>query len=208
MATTYRILVITRRAADLAVDHIVNTVHLNHTQIDPLSDVDELALATDTRNVFAGYRGGIPAGYGVETKLYNLNDPHTIGNPRPVRAAAGWLAYGLAGGVSGPREVALCLSYHGERNIARQRGRIYIGPWNNDSVVERPTANSIESLGLIAQGLANVGGVNVDWVVKSQFPLPDGSTHSIKGAWVDNEWDTIRSRGLRGTARTLTAIDE
>jgi hypothetical protein len=202
--------IITRKAADLARDHVVNTIYLVNTNFfqDITDSTNWNNLATDLRNVFAQHRQHVPSGYGVETKLYAMEDPTSPGNPRPVRGQAGWLAYGQSGGEAGPRDVALCLSFRGERNIARQRGRIYIGPWTKQIMDERPPLGASAGLKLIAEGIGNVGGGNIDWVVRSGFPLPAGTNHAIKQAWIDNEWDTMRSRGLRATSRDTQAMDE
>jgi hypothetical protein len=111
----------------------------------------------------------------------------------------------------GPREVALCLSFRGAENVPRQRGRIFCGPVNAQT--ERP-ADAIRTICLsLATGLANIGGTNVDWCVFSRASVgPTGGLadafHPVKQAWVDDEWDTQRSRGLRATTRSTLTLDE
>jgi hypothetical protein len=193
-----RVQVITRRAGDLAIDHIVNTVHFDDFNADPTSGTDWQAFATDVRNAF-GQRGGIPAGYGVETKVYNVADA----KPRPVKASAPWQPSQYAAGESIPREVALCLSYFSERNIPRFRGRLYIGPWAYG--VERPTAGQRSNLTQLATALQNIGGIDVDWGLWS----PTRNAFSkITAGWVDDEWDTVRSRGQRATLRVPFTTNE
>jgi hypothetical protein len=110
-----------------------------------------------------------------------------------------------------PAEVALCLSFRGAEPRARQRGRIYTGPFAI-GVSERPTLAHRQQLIALAQALADLGGVNVDWVVYSPTATNaaggDVKTYSVQQAWVDDEWDTVRSRGRRATTRSTLALSE
>ncbi len=85
---------------------------------------------------------------------------------RPIKATAGKVAT-VGTGPSGPREVALCLSYYSERNLPRFRGRLFIGPWPKDFLEERPTQFVRENLITLATAIGNVGGANVDWQLYS-----------------------------------------
>jgi hypothetical protein len=51
--------------------------------------------------------------------------------------------------------------------------------------------------------LANLGGVDVQWCVYSPTTPGDMSDKfkQVTRGWIDNEWDTQRSRGLRATLR-------
>lgn len=194
-----RVQVITRRQTDLARDHIVNTVHFDDFNIDPTGGTNWKAFADDVKAVFQN-RSGVPFGYGVETKVYDMADA----KPRPVKASSPW-AQGLAGFSSefAPREVALCLSYFSERNLPRFRGRIYLGPWA--AAPERPTSAQIAAVKALSTGLEGIGGPDVDWGLWS----PTRAAFSkITAGWVDDEWDTIRSRGLRATSRNVFTTNE
>lgn len=196
-----RVQVISRRSTDLAIDHIVNTVYFDDFNIDPTSGTDYQNFATSVRDVFRA-RPGYAVGFLVETKVYDMGDSE----PRPVRATAPPL--GPTGGLvtdSGPREVALCLSYYSDRNVPRQRGRLFIGPWGAGQQALRPTAAIIAGLVTLAGGLANVGGADVDW----QLYSPTTNSYlKISNGWVDDEWDTVRSRGLRATSRSTFTTGE
>ena len=105
-----------------------------------------------------------------------------------------------------PREIALCLSYYSQRNAPRFRGRLYIpAPVITLSVSVRPAQVNIDKTMSMAGLLANAGGVDVDWIVYSRR---DNDARPVSNFWVDNEWDTIRSRGLRGTARSTGTASE
>jgi len=194
-----RVQVITRRATDLAVDHIVNTVFFDDFNVDPTSGTDWQAFANDVREVFRTRTSGLGYLYGVETKVYDMADPM----PRPVKAVGAWVQGGTTSQDATPREVTLCLSYYSVRNIPRFRGRLSIGPWG--FAAERPNAGQIASLVTLAGGLADVGGVDVDWGLWS----PTRNAFSkITAGWVDNEWDTQRSRGLKATTRATYTTSE
>lgn len=106
---------------------------------------------------------------------------------------------------SGPREVALCLSYYAGANTRRKRGRMYIGPWNYGALSRRPLVASQNALRDLALDLGNLGGVNVDWV---QYSPTNNSSTPVSNFWIDNEWDTMRSRGLLGTSRVSGTVSE
>jgi hypothetical protein len=201
--TQIRAQVITTRAGDLPRDHIVNQIHFATSAAwELITDGPNWTnIAEDIRDMFATRRQYIPTGYGVEVKVYNVDDAL----PREVMHHAPRVAYAEAAQAPGPREVALCLSFHGARNIPRQRGRLFIGPWTQQVMGERPPAAAQATCLYLAEGLADIGGVDVDWSVRSKFPIElgdqGGTMHSIQHSWSDDEWDTVRSRGLRATGR-------
>jgi hypothetical protein len=105
------------------------------------------------------------------------------------------------------REVALCLSYYSGSNTKRHRGRLYIpAHWLAiSSLPSRPTSqNQTDALGwrTIFTGL---GGVDVDWVLWSER---DQAHRPVTDCYVDNEWDVVRSRGLKPTLRSTATTTE
>lgn len=109
-----------------------------------------------------------------------------------------------------PREIAVCLSYYSERNIPRQRGRLYVPmpvmlAAGGHAVGVRPAAGTRTKVGDLAAIFADLGGLDVDWVVYSRV---DDVARPVSNWWVDDEWDTIRSRGLRSTTRTTGTVSE
>lgn len=174
---------------------ITNTVYFNDQGVG--TDADN--LAQDVATLFATYRA-YPTGWSsVNCRLYDMAEPA----PREIQGEAN-AAANAAAGAPGPREVALCLSFHGDRNLPRQRGRIYVGPWTTAVMGERPAPATITVLQTLRQGLANIGGVDVQWCVYSPTDSIGGGTpvfRQVKAGWIDDEWDTIRSRGRKYTAR-------
>jgi hypothetical protein len=109
----------------------------------------------------------------------------------------------------GPRETAVCLSYYSGRNVPRQRGRLYI-PWSLIQIQgtltsTRPNEITRNRVAQLVPVLADLGGVDVDWVVYSPT---DDVARPVSNWWVDDEWDTVRSRGLRPTTRDQGTVSE
>lgn len=206
--TDIRIQVAIFKTGDLPRDHFTNTVYFR--DLNPSgAQTNFQTLADATRDVFRG-RLQHPAGFQVQAKAYDMDDAE----PRPIKAIASPQPVTQASASnSGPREVALCLSYFSEVNQPRSRGRIYIGPFTDAAMEERPPAgNAITPTAGLAAGLANVGGVDVDWSLYSPttaaLPGSGGGLKKITNWWVDNEWDTIRSRGRRATSRQSGVTNE
>jgi hypothetical protein len=105
-----------------------------------------------------------------------------------------------------PREVALCLSFYSEQNVPSKRGRLFIPACVFTTAVGgRPTAAQIAKVASLVPILTGLGGTNVDWGVWSQ---KNQTFHKATHWWVDDEWDTIRSRGLRATMRSQGTTNE
>jgi hypothetical protein len=176
-----------------ARDKIVNTLYFGD-----IASTDWDALATDLCDIYQDHwlDGGARE---VKVDFYDVESPaphFPIGSH--TRNA------GVIGPASHcPREVALCLSYYAERNLPRQRGRIYLpitGTSHNPAMRPNPT---IMNKALAMGGFfAALGGADIDWRVWSPT---DSEGRDVTNTWVDDEWDTQRSRGLRATTRVLAA---
>jgi len=107
-----------------------------------------------------------------------------------------------------PREIAVCLSFFSEFNRPRLRGRLYLPMVciaTSALIAGRPAEPLRTKVGELAPILQDLGGIDVDWVVYSRV---DDEARAVTDWWVDDEWDTIRSRGLRATARTTGTTSE
>jgi hypothetical protein len=108
-----------------------------------------------------------------------------------------------------PREIALCLSYYQTHNVPRYRGRLYTPlAWINKNMSgggtpsARPTSahqNSVKALASALQGAA----AGAQWGFWSRR---DKNFRAITNYYVDDEWDTIRKRGLKPTSRVTGTI--
>jgi hypothetical protein len=107
-------------------------------------------------------------------------------------------------GSTNPREVALCLSYYSTYNRPRFRGRLYLpASWYTAAAQVRPTQAMIDAaLTFPAKVLNNAMPSQTNWVVYS--PTEGKSQGGVTNWWVDNEWDTVRSRGLKADTRALS----
>lgn len=130
----------------------------------------------------------VPPNYPLSTKTFNLTS-----NP----------------GVDGmPSEVALCLSFQGQRAPgfpqSRRRGRIYFGPIvSTASAGGRPTSAIITALAgaghSLSVALQAVSGNSTRLAVWSSA---NADAVEVTDGWVDNAFDTQRRRGIERTART------
>jgi hypothetical protein len=107
-------------------------------------------------------------------------------------------------GTGHPRELALCLSYYSTFNRPGYRGRVYIPlALLGGNVGLRPTTTQMQlALGwhaTLGKGLPT--GHNL--VVYSRHL---GQSFGVSNVWVDDEWDVVRSRGLRATTRELATL--
>lgn len=182
--------------ADTALprDRFVNVIHFDRPVALP---ADPDAIARDIALVFDNWYSAPDRE--IRVKLYQTGTP---GPHFPfgegVRNAS------LAPASDIPREVAMCLSFYAGRNLPRQRGRIYlplVGSGYGTSL--RPPLALREKALDLAAGLAGIGGADIDWGVWSPT---DNKFRAVSNAWVDDEWDTQRSRGLRATTRSMRAV--
>jgi hypothetical protein len=103
-----------------------------------------------------------------------------------------------------PRDVALCLSYYAVNNRPHLRGRLYIPCFLTGSAPGlRPTPAQRTAVGLWADKLGKSLPSGHWWTVYSRKL---DSEAQVTNWWVDDEWDTVRSRGLRSTTRTTGTI--
>lgn len=118
-----------------------------------------------------------------------------------------WDFTAAPGGTALPREVAVCLSFQGLRipgtPQARRRGRIYLGPCQTGVVSNgRPLLAIRTTIVNAAQTFyTNVETVDptYSWAVWS---TRDATAVPLRNCWVDDAFDTQRSRGDAPTERT------
>lgn len=190
----YRALVSTFKSTEMAIDRITNTLYFDDTGLT----TDAGAIATDIAELFATYRP-LPTGFDkVNCRLYDMAEPI----PREIQGEHTTDVTSFQG-AAGPREVALCLSFYSQRPLPRNRGRLFIGPWAQSQMQERPQPGPHDALNTLKTGLANIGSLDVKWCVYSPTTGPASSTSfkQISAGWIDDEWDTVRSRGLKATVR-------
>lgn len=199
MASHYRFLVALYNTGDPARDEIVNTLYFAQTTGSPILDTDLNSLGSDLLALYDGL-GYMPVEINhAQVKIYDMADAE----PRVPKATVNRSISG--GDAMGPREVALCLSFYSQVNRPRSRGRIYMGPFPANRMAVRPTSSLTDTLRDFGIALGNLGGVDIDWNIHS---VKDNDFKKVSNIWVDNEWDTVRSRGLRAEARSIGTVSE
>ena len=104
-----------------------------------------------------------------------------------------------------PREVAVCLSYYAVYNRPRFRGRLFLPPtWFTAVANVRPSGTLQQavvdfSTDVLTKALP--GGTF--WTVYSPT---QGTDAQVTDVWCDDEWDTVRSRGLKATNRITKKV--
>lgn len=112
---------------------------------------------------------------------------------------------GSAPGSNAPREIALCLSYFSTYNRPRYRGRLFLpSSWLTSSPLLRPSTTVMNNAMTFAtEVLTKSLPQATNWIVWSKTA---GQGYGVTDFWVDDEWDTVRSRGLRPTTRVTGKV--
>lgn len=181
-------------------NYVVNTLHFSADNADvttcnAISDdiIDAYDAASD---VLAGF-----VSFGTsQIKFYDLSDPE----PRAPIVTTNIPAL-TTSGASLPTQLAICLSFQGApvsgSPQARRRGRIFLGPVNdaNEAFLSAGRQGVAASFGTTLLA-ASEAAATWNWVVYSR--VNDSSVNVVDG-WVDNRYDTVRSRAQAPTNRLL-----
>lgn len=183
---------------------------LSFATVDPLDSTgadDMTALIKafyDTCKTIGAMAGLAQAGHTIKFYVADLVTPNY-----PVFATAFNMAT-AAVVVSLPKEVSLCVSFMNDSFTAvpraRRRGRIYISGWlSAENTNGRPNISVPGELADAFQTYAE--GVNaIDGFSACVWSRITGDLYPLERCWVDNEWDTMRSRGGKSTTRSELII--
>jgi hypothetical protein len=95
-------------------------------------------------------------------------------------------------------------NYYSTNNRPGYRGRLYIPvAMIPGGLALRPTSTQITSVLSWKTVFRDNLPAQHNWVVYSR---KSGQGNGVSHVWVDDEWDTIRSRGLRSTTRTTQTL--
>lgn len=138
-----------------------------------------------------------PGGH-LKVTAYDLEG----GKPNYPKASAEINA-GTVNNCNAPPQLACCLSFYGEKNIPRERGRLYVPAAamtgsGGEAGAGKPGTVIRNKVAGLAPIFSNLGGINVDWIVWSRMM---GQATRVENWWVDDSWDIIRSRKLKRTTR-------
>lgn len=154
---------------------------------------------TDPQALANALKANLIANANVGTKPFKVTI-YDAKKPPPSYPLATAEQTGTAPGSTTARELALVLSYYAQFNRPTLRGRIYLPLLllGGGTVPVRPSGSLITA----ALGWKSVFGAGLPpstfWCVYSR---KTGGDAQVTNVWVDDEWDIVRSRGLRGTTR-------
>lgn len=136
----------------------------------------------------------------TQIKLYRLNDTP----PRTPRVRTITLPPVASGDQGLPTEVAICLSFS-TNSIGgpRGRGRVFIGPIHSNAggmSSGRFTISGAPRVGIAAAAQTLTTAPGPKWSILS---IVNHTLYHVDKGFVDNEFDTQRSRGKRATDRLL-----
>lgn len=186
----------------IAADKSVNVFHFISDKV-PATNAAILTALQAFYNQIGTKFGGSVAQNGHTVQMYDLADPQP-------RAPFYSTTFGLTSAPTGnslPQEVALCLSFQGNRvsgeSQARRRGRVYIGPFSSSQVDSsgRPVSALVSSLVTAGAGLLAAANAAPEWQW-GIWSTVDNEMVTVTNGWVDNAFDTQRRRGLDPTTRT------
>lgn len=203
----------------LPEDNCINTFHVEYD--GALGPTDAQTIATAVQNFYnvAQTDGNKVCHFisdaisrvadACRVKVYDLSDPE----PRAPVLEDPWTLGAEALTNQLPHEVAIALSYRGAvesgANMARRRGRIYIGPLTTAAAQStiaqcRPATIVATTLLDAADDLqSELVADTKAWVVYSRI---DDEPHIIEHCWVDDAFDIQRRRGVAPTSRTTRTV--
>lgn len=204
MPQTYKFTIDCPVTDTLPRNRVSNTFHLEHS-IGALVDTDLDDMCADIIGMYQARYNNITAEF--RCKAYDVGAPPNY--PRSVVTVHAGIAH------TAPivREVAMVLSFAGDnRGNKRERGRIYLAPYLSfktaDTYADRPSAAvqnwALQWFSEPNASLPDLGGVDWKFGVYSGVA---GKFTQAQQAWVNDEWDTQRRRGLRETSR-VTSVRE
>jgi hypothetical protein len=191
-----KVVLATKADTDFPRDRMINVVHFNDRGVS--TDENQICQDTATALNATWFVGG--SQHEITATSYDAQ------GTQPVYPNGSYVLNpgATAKASTVPRDMALCLSYYADRNIARHRGRLYLPcALAMGSVSAKPDTTYITRALDLADALSGIGGIDVDWGVFSQR---DNVFRKAQVAWVDNEWDTQRRRGLKATTRTTRNV--
>lgn len=186
---------------DTLRDAIILFYNASHSPHFALSDYmsQSLSIASETNLItwylLDGHLDGTPHGAPIRQDLWTLGSTDSGSLPDEVAAV---ITYQRAYGSDvefGP----------GVRPRARDRGRLYIGPFGplalgQDSVTKEPFVAAALGPVLEEAALHLITDSSSMW---SQWSRANATTAPVVGGWVDDAFDSQRRRGNKPTARVL-----
>lgn len=201
-------------SSGLAQDVVVNSFHF-----DGLNGLEQFEKIFEMVSDFYNDGTGMISPVGYYLSAYIQRSP-TVANvkvynwdnekPRPPLFESNMALPAAASATSLPFEVALCSSYAGQPQAgvsrARQRGRIYLGPFVTGAATttanqpSRPSGSLITDAGAAMERLTEQSQTS-GWPTFCVYSRVNQTLYPVTHGWVDNEWDTQRRRQTKATSR-------
>lgn len=187
------------KSGDSPRDYMTNTLHFN-SGAPTVTGAQWQALTDAISGVFFASSGSwlFHDTYGGRTIAYDYASP----KPRPEQAVTIHTPSTWATDYGAPRQVALCLSYYCQRNLKRQRGRIYVPLKASEATAaERPTTTTMNKVLALGTQLKTVLlGLTPAWT-HEVISTVDATDFPIDHYWVNDVWDIQRRRAPKETTR-------
>jgi hypothetical protein len=198
----YRLQVTTMPVTALVEDATTNTWH---GVAEDDTDAGDFAAAVLTFHKALGAQySNLIRQNGHIYKLYNIADAM----PRaPIEEGTFNLTTAPSVG-SLPTEAAVCLSFQGDPlsgvSQARRRGRVFLGPLSTTMLDSTGHVAAVQTdyLRDLGAALLTASNATLQWYWGVYSPTL-GTAAEVTNGWVDNEFDTIRSRGRKTTTRDV-----
>jgi hypothetical protein len=186
---TYRAQIAFQLDSTLPKDACAITPHFTGT--------DPAALAAQLKtNVIAHPNVGASVPFNI--KIYDALAPKPN---HPVATAVNGSGFIAS---ASPRELSLCLSYYATTNVARHRGRLYIpSAFLGSGFALRPTASQMSAALTFKHTMIDSLPSGHNWVL---FSRANNAAYNVTAVYVNDEWDIVRSRGLRETTRQTGTV--
>ena len=191
-------------SADVAV---TNFYVLSDTTPDA-SDMDDWRdaitnLWNNTKNSFA-WLGRATGPHSIKFYAEDTGVPNYPFGERVFSFSSSGAAYDL------PAEVSLAISYANDslNSIprARRRGRVYLSGFGGGSnTAGRPATTYVSDIADDLEAYVNEVNLIPD-LTACVYSRTNTAGYAIERVWVDNEWDTMRSRGGTATLRETRNI--
>lgn len=204
----YRLTASLAAASGDSADVNVNGFHIS--KATPITGSDYTAWANAVKGLYddlvdeLALNGRAQTGHSVKIYANDTSVPNY-----PIYEST-WSLADDPGPVDMPQEVALCISYANDSANSvprgRRRGRIYISGWAEATNFQgRPFTDTCADVADAFKSYCDTMNALTDVSVSVWSPT-ELTAFDIERCWVDNEWDTLRSRGTRATIRETRTI--
>jgi hypothetical protein len=209
----YRAQVVHPRSTGLPADVITNTFYFDGDEGAESWEAGAISIVSRLQAFFV-VCGAYMSDLISQPSLVKLTDPR---DPLPqLPKYTGEIIFPTSGASHLPAEVALCLSYKASsvsgENPKRRRGRVFLGPFTEgatgavDQGDIRPTVAMATNIiaGALEMATGDAGSprhaIYSPTTHVGATPIED-AFHDVEDYWIDNAFDTVRSRGASPTLR-------